>query len=374
MFFGTYNPAITPWRCLGHADKPLWWTTYYPDGNGGAPEWQVGTKRNAFIEALRIGNVGNPADGITIDVNYARGTYAQYLPVDPATGLLQDPITCGLLSAPTTQQAQADFRFGDHLVGLEMDWNRSAKYRFDIKEIMMLVSTGDFLKDWNTASHTTSLNGERVRKDTYKRPTPADYDFHRYTDNNNVMEKSFGLNHLVIENLVARNQSSSNNLRNEIINLDTKLMFKLEGFTDKNTIRLVTDSISQTSDRFVPEEDFNIALYQSPPLVSYEMSSVKVLFDGEAYQVIGRNNVDPYFTINPSRQNGRSIDVTVGSETVVKYPKGQAHHKNDYGTKLQDDKMYDFIAYDRHLKAQGFVLDNNSNMDTADKHLLFIAN
>ena len=28
--------------------------------------------------------------------------------------------------------------------------------------------------------------------------------------------------------------------------------------------------------------------------------------------------------------------------------------------------MYDsFIAYDRHLKAQGFVLDNNSNMDTS---------
>ena len=368
MFFGTYNPAITPWRCLGHADKPLWWTTYYPDGNGGAPEWQVGTKRNAFIEALRIGNVGNPADGITIDVNYARGTYAQYLPVDPATGLLQDPITCGLLSAPTTQQAQADFRFGDHLVGLEMDWNRSAKYRFDIKEIMMLVSTGDFLKDWNTASHTTSLNGERVRKDTYKRPTPADYDFHRYTDNNNVMEKSFGLNHLVIENLVARNQSSSNNLRNEIINLDTKLMFKLEGFTDKNTIRLVTDSISQTSDRFVPEEDFNIALYQSPPLVAYEMSSVKVLFDGEAYQVIGRNNVDPYFTINPSRQNGRSIDVTVGSETVVKYLEGTGTPTRiDYGTKFtRRQDVYDFfIAYDRHLKAQGFVLDNNSNMDTS---------
>ena len=98
-------------RCLGYVDKPTCGQHIIPDGNGGAPEWQVGTKRNAFIEALRIGNVGNRR-WYNPDVNYARGTYAQYLPVDPSYRTLQDPITCGLL-CPTTQQAQADFRFGD---------------------------------------------------------------------------------------------------------------------------------------------------------------------------------------------------------------------------------------------------------------------
>lgn len=373
-FFGTYEPAITPWRCLGHADKPTWWDTYYPSGANLA--WGLtDPKRIAFDEALRTGNTANPATGVSHNPEYARGQYVQYLPVDPATGLTIDPIAAGLATIPTPTNAAKAFAFGDHY-GIELDWRRSSRYRFDIFEIELLLTPGTILREWNTKAHTTSLAGERVRIDTLKRPTPKDLDIHRYVENS-VMTTSYGFNHLLSENLMSKNLNDFTQLKTDIERLDTKLMFKVEGFTDKNTVRLVTDSISQTSDRFVPEEDFDIALYQSPPLVNYDISAVTVTWDGDGYQVAGRNNVDPYFTIEPSLKTGNSIDVTVGNTTVTKYLKGDGSTQQiDYGYRfLKRSDVYDFfVSYNRYLEKQGWIMDRTSNFALGGENFIEFSN
>ena len=372
-FFGAYEPAITPWRCLGHADKPTWWDTYYPSSVNVA--WGLtDPKRVAYIEALRTGNTENPAVGVKYDPEYARGQYAQYLPVSTA-GLTTDPIDCGLATIPTPTQAAKAFTFGDHY-GLELDWRRSSRYRFDLVEIELLLTPGTILREWNTKAHTTSLAGERVRIDTLKRPKPKDLEIHRYTKDN-VMTTSYGINHLLSENLMSKNLNDFTKLKTDIERLDTKLMFKVEGFTDKNTVRLVTDSISQTSDRFVPEEDFDIALYQSPPLVNYDISAVTVTWDGEGYQVAGRNNVDPYFIIEPSLKTGSSVDVTVGNTTVTKYTKGDGSTQQiDYGTRfLKRSDVYDFfVSYNRYLEKQGWIMDRTSNFALGGENFVEFSN
>lgn len=372
-FFGAYEPAITPWRCLGHADKPSWWDTYYPSSANLA--WGTADpKRIAFIEALRTGNTANPATGVNYNPEYARGQYAQYLPVSTG-GLTIDPIDAGLATTPTPNNAAAAFTFGDHY-GLELDWRRSARYRFDLVEMEMLLTPGTILKEWNTKSHTLGLKGERIRIDTLKRPRPQDLEIHRHLVNS-TMTKSFGLNHLLSENLMSKNLNNFTDLKTKIENLDTKLMFKLEGFTDKNTVRLVTDSISQTSDRFVPEEDFDVTLYQSPPLVNFDMSSVTVTWDGTGYQVAGRNNIDPYFIIEPSLKTGRSVDITVGNTTVTKYLSGDGTTKQiDYGHRfLKRSDVYDFfVSYDRYLKKQGWVLDRTSNFSLGGENFIDFSN
>ena len=373
-FFGAYEPAITPWRCLGHADKPSWWDTYYPSSANLA--WALtDPKRIAYNEALRTGNTANPATGVSHNPEYARGQYVQYLPVDPATGLTIDPVAAGLATTPTPTNAAKAFTFGDHY-GLELDWRRSSRYRFDILEIELLLTPGTILREWNTKAHTTSLAGERVRIDTLKRPTPKDLDIHRYVENS-VMTTSYGFNHLLSENLMSKNLNDFTQLKTDIERLDTKLMFKLEGFTDKNTVRLVTDSISQTSDRFVPEEDFDIALYQSPPLVNYDISAVTVTWDGEGYQVAGRNNVDPYFIIEPSLKTGNSIDVTVGNTTVTKYLKGDGSTQQiDYGHRfLKRSDVYDFfVSYNRYLEKQGWIMDRTSNFALGGENFIEFSN
>lgn len=376
FFFGAYEPAVTPWRCLGHSNKPIWWDTYYPSSTNMA--WGLtDPKRIALIEAIRTGNTENPAVGVNYNPVFARPQYAQYLPVS-AGGLTIDPLACGLVtSAPTTKDAAENFQFGDHY-GLELDWRRTARYKFDLEELTMLLTPGTYMKDWESShAYTTSLKGERVRKDTLKRDKPKDLEFHRYVNTENVTEFHYGINHLIIEYLMNRNQKFSNKLKDKVRNLDTKLLFKLEGFTSKNTIRLITDSTSQTSDRFVPEEDFDVTLYQSPPLVDFTMSSVTVIFDGVGYQVVGKNNVDPYFIIEPSRRNGRSVDVTVGDTTVVKYLDGTGVDQQvPYGTRFvkRSDVFDFFVSYQRYLAKTGWILDRTSNFERSAEAFIQFSN
>jgi len=361
--FDTITPHLTPWHSLGYNIKPSWWDAHYPSPDVSG-SWGDAQKVSDFKEAMRVGNVAEPDTPYQIDLQYARGSASAEYPVTP-TGQLMDPYSAGLAADPGVNGAD-DFKFGD-MYGIEAEWQNTTEFRFAIYELRLILQPGTFLKDWNTNLYTTSINGERVLAKTMKRTTPADLLMHRQLDDTGNELQVSGINQILVEYLRSKNQDGTE-LATDIKTLEPALSFKLEGFTDARTVRLVTDGINSNNDRFVPEEDFEISLYLSPPLEEYTMSSISITWTGDAYEINGKDNVEAFFTVLPSDRNGKTTDIQFGSDTIVKFLSwSDTSQQVLYGTEYtRRSDVYDlFIAYGRWLTKIGFVFDNEKTFEDA---------
>jgi hypothetical protein len=133
-YFNTDRPHTHPWEMLGHNTKPTWWDANY--------SWTVPAERTALIEALTYGHYNDPSD------TYKR--YNRSLAISPSVynltvntlvtsaGVLNDPVTAGVVSAPTTTQASKDFVFGDW-GPTEAEWRRSSEYKIILFIALMRV-------------------------------------------------------------------------------------------------------------------------------------------------------------------------------------------------------------------------------------------
>ena len=126
-YFNTDRPHTHPWEMLGHRQKPSWWDTYYTwlsTANGGND-----AKRAALIEALKTGHWNSPAESDKrYDITYCYSAYdwtANTLVT--AAGVLNGPVTAGLVSTPTLTEKQKDFVYGDW-GPVEKRWRRSPEY------------------------------------------------------------------------------------------------------------------------------------------------------------------------------------------------------------------------------------------------------
>lgn len=363
FLYDTMTPHLTPWHVFGYTNKPDWWDQHYPspDVQG---SWNDAQKMLDFKENMRIGNIAEPDTPFQIDLQYARDAAANHYPVNPSGNLL-DPYSSGLAGDPGVKGAD-DYQFGD-MYGIEYEWSNTTEFKFAIYEMNLLLQPGTFFKDWNTNKYTTSLNGERVLAKTMKRTQPKDLELHRYTALGGTMTHVSGINHIVVEYLRSKNIDITD-LNTEIVTLLTDLMFKLEGFTDARTVRLVTDGINSNNDRFVPEEDFDISLYLSPPLEEYTMSSISVTWTGEAYEVNGKDNIEAFFTVLPSDRNGKTVDIDFGSTTITKFLSFNETSKQiPYGTEYarRADVFDLFVAYSRWLEKIGFVFEQGKKFEDA---------
>ena len=62
-------------------------------------------------------------------------------------------------------------------------------------------------------------------------------------------------------------------------NLNVQLAYKLGGFTDKDNLKILTDSVSPASlsgSQFIPEENFKILFRTSNPVDKFDYSGVLV--------------------------------------------------------------------------------------------------
>lgn len=123
-YFNTDRPHTHPWEMLGHNTKPTWWDTYY--------SWTDAFKRIALNTALRWGKVSDPSLTPVYDDNYTYSEYQWMVDTLVTTGgVLNDPVTAGIVTAPTPVNASKDFVFGDW-GPVEADWRASSEYKFSL--------------------------------------------------------------------------------------------------------------------------------------------------------------------------------------------------------------------------------------------------
>ena len=144
-------------------------------------------------------------------------------------------------------------------------------------------------------------------------------------------ERLAGYQPFIINHLVSKNLNAKTFYYDKMKNLSVQLAYKLGGFTDKDNIKILTDSVSPGStsgSKFIPDENYKILFRTSNPVESFYYSGVliekntDVSTDGSTilggYKVLGYSTTKPYFNFNYPMKTTTANPVSVAGSTVVK--------------------------------------------------------
>ena len=363
-FYDTDAPHIRPWEMFGHSEKPTDWEDTY----GAAPY----TSGNDVLWDALAAEPGR----------YGKSLIKTYLPVD-ASGNLLDPLAAGIVDNYDIPGRNNAWKFGDQAPA-ETSWRRSSAYPFTVIKTLALTKPARFFSNMFDPSRlSTNTAGNQIYSDTGVRQTLATAKYHLETETNlatGVVTRyqTAGYQPYVINYLVFRNLDPKVFYYDKMKNLSVQLAYKLGGFTDKDNIKILTDSVSPGStsgSKFIPDENFKILFRTSNPVNSFYYSGVliekntDISQDGSTvlggYKVLGYSTVKPYFnfTYPVKRTAAKALKVS-GSVEVKQYDTYQENVQTiPYGhvfDTIQD--VTDFLlGYGNWLESQGFKFNKFSN-------------
>ena len=371
LFYDTDRPHIAPWEMIGYSEKPSWWEDKYgpaPYTSGNTLLWT--DIENGFDDNLSSSNS-----------RFIRKKLSDYLPVDES-GALRSPVDIGLVSEYTYKGTTSRWKFGDHAPG-ETAWRRSAQYPFSVIKMLALTKPAKFFGNYLDNSRlikTVSDNLYNSETETIQTTKNVRYHLETKTDSTTGTKTRYntaGYQPFVVNYLVSQNLDPAVFFYNKMKNLNVQLGYKLGGFTDKDNLKILTDSISPGStagSQFIPEENYKILFRSSNPIETYDYSGVLVELnsatgiDGSTleggYKVIGYNTTKPYFNVFKPIKNGKKYNISSGTENVLAYQTfGNKITTVPYGTVFTSkQEVVDFLlGYGKYLESQGFVFDKFSN-------------
>jgi hypothetical protein len=363
-FYDTDAPHVRPWEMLGHSEKPSDWEATY----GTAPY----TSGNDVLWnriATEPGRYGKPE-------------IRTYLPVD-ASGNLLDPIAAGLIENFDIPGRQAAWKFGDQAPA-ETAWRRSSSYPFTVMKTLALTKPAKFFSNlFDPSRLATNTAGNQIYTLTGIRKSLATAKYHLETETDTatgvtIRYQTAGHQPFVVNYLISRNLDPKTFYYDKMKGLTVQLAYKLGGFTDKDNIKVLTDSVSPGStsgSKFIPDENYKILFRTSNPVESFDYSGIliekntDVSQDGSTllggYKVLGYSTTKPYFNFNypVKTTTNKSVSVT-GSQAVAQYNAYQEITQTiPYGhvfDTIQD--VADFLfGYGHWLEDQGFRFNKFSN-------------
>ena len=150
-YFGTYRPHTHPWEMLGHRVKPLWWDTYY--------SWTDPVKRTSLINSLLTGEVNEPNATIRVtDSRYAKTAYDwTNNTLVTTSGVLNGPVTAGVVSAPNSIEASKLFDFNDW-GPYEDGWRQTSAYKFALVECAMIFKPFRVFEQFFNLTNIATVN------------------------------------------------------------------------------------------------------------------------------------------------------------------------------------------------------------------------
>jgi len=363
-FYDTDAPHVRPWEMLGHSEKPSTWDATYgtaPYTSGNDVLW------NAI--ATEPGRYGKPS-------------IRDYLPVD-ASGNLLDPLAAGLVDNFDIPGRQNAWKFGDQAPA-ETTWRRSSAYPFTVIKALALTKPAKFFSNlFDPSRLTTNVAGNQINTETGIRNTLATAKYHLETETNTATGvttryQTAGYQPLVVNYLISRNLDSKTFYYDKMKNLSVQLSYKLGGFTDKDNIKILTDSVSpgsKSGSKFIPDENYKILFRTSNPVESFQYSGVliekntDISQDGSTilggYKVLGYSTTKQYFNFYYPVKTTTATAVSVqGSTAVEQYTAYQETTQTiPYGhvfDTIQD--VADFLfGYGHWLESQGFRFNKFSN-------------
>ncbi len=370
-FYDTDRPHTHPWEMLGYSQKPTWWEEHYgpgPYSSGNELLW------NDLAAGYDHGSHK------TIQ-RYIRPDLLNYLPTD-VNGNLKSPLAIGLVSQYEQRGVDASWKFGDQSP-VETSWRKSSQYPYSVMKLLALTRPAKFFGIFLDNSRlSTNLAGNVIDSDTRVAQTLRDAKYYLETVTNSTTGEitrymTAGYQPFVVNYLVKNNLDPAPHFYDKMKNLNVQLAYKLGGFTDKQNLKVLTDSVSPGStagSQYIPDENYKILFRSSNPVDTFDYSGVLVELnsavanDGSTleggYKIIGYNTIKPYFKIFEPLQNNNSYSLDVASASAVVYKDWSTKEKIvPYGTVLRDTQsIVNFlIGYGKYLESRGFVFDRFSN-------------
>ena len=379
-FYDTDSPHTRPWEMFGFSEKPSTWEDTY----GPAPYTSANDILWTAIET-KTGRYGKP------DIK-------KYLPVD-ASGNLLDPIATGLIDNFNFAGIDDHFKFGDQSPA-ETAWRRSSSYPYSAVKMLALSKPAKFFTIFFDNSRL-SLNvaNNLIDKDTGVRQTLAKAKYHLETSTNNATGvttrfQTAGYQPFVVNYLIFQNLDPITFFYNKMKNLTIQLAYKLGGFSDKDNLKILTDSISPGSSansKFIPDENFKVLFRTSNPINTYNYSGVLIEKNSEiskdgstligGYKVLGYSITKPFFNFYYPRKSVSGSRVEVAGQAVEKFENYQDNFQTiPYGYVFDTiQEVADFLfGYGKYLEEQGFSfnkytseLKTNLDFTNAVREFLF---
>jgi len=360
-FYDTDTPHTKPWQMLGISEKPTWWNERY----GVAPYTQGNT---VLWEDLRDGKIYSNATGTayTVDEKRKRPNLMNIIPVD-AQGNLRAPAEFLVQDAYETNVSDS-WAFSDGSPA-ETAWRRSSEYPYVLQILAASIKPakyGTLMFDTNMYENNAQYS-QILQKNKSYRPSIADYQMHGQSDGNNGIVRVEGYNQFISEH-VRFNGYSVEDTITRINNLKLNLCYGMAGFTDKQYLKIIAESVtpsSQSENIFIPDEDLNVYLKKSSPLERVVYSGVQIIQRADGYEIQGYDIENPFFKIVPSVVGTEPNRVVVGETTYFEYKDFENRIINiPYGTVIPNrQQVFDFlVSYQRYLQSRGFVFDGTTGV------------
>jgi len=364
-YLGSSTPHRTPWECLGHGSKPIWWDNVYSwkdTANGGDD-----IKRSNLINALIYGYSGNPQLGVGQRKDLIRTDITtQIQNLVSVSGELRNPVdaqffTTAQIDSLTEKDIRMDWKFND-ISYQEMAYRNTSDFVFDYAEASYTTFPIQFYSNFwvanNLQPRSNTLNDQSMYSNTLLREYQANQTLHNVSD---YHASVLGINQYCLEFLKFK-KINSTSLNIIYKNLDVASLIKLAGFSKKNLIKLKFDTLlNQDKSNFIPEEDYRLNLYKSNSVKSFFVSSIKIIKVSRGYKISGFNPILKEFIIQNSSPATDTLSVEVAPAIFIQEPKRFDNTTSivKYDTILNGiQEVYNFlIQYGKHLELQGVIAD-----------------
>lgn len=325
-FYDTDRPHTDPWEMIGYSIKPSWWEQVY----GPAPY----TRNNLILwEDLRDGVIREPGKIVQRIAKYQRSMLLDHIPVDEFGNLL-DPMSLGIVRDYIATAVEGEFAFGDH-APIESAWRRGSEYPFALLISLILTRPAQvFATCFDRIRQVRDTAGQIVYKtDTGNLRLNTENLIYPNTVRESTRSFTSGLINYIVEYAVSKSLDSVDDYKNDLESLQVKIASKLGGFTTKDKFKLVLDSRSPLNkgNVFVPEENYDIFLNTSSPVLSISYSGIIIEKETSGFVVKGYNQTVPEFKYFAPVETFSDPVINVGgiSESFVDwdidkfYPKGK---------------------------------------------------
>lgn len=347
-FYDTTNPDTAPWEMLGLTDQPTWWTARYgvtPYTSGNTLMWTE----------IANGFIWNNGDSYT-DSRYARPELLSVLPVDDSGNLVSPMIS--VIGNYNSQTFNRSWTTGDE-GPTESSYLRSSTWPFDLMKLMSTFLPAKF--------YNLFADRDRYAYDADTNQYLFNTSYHLRVDELEVYGSGTSKNSYINWVVDYINQSGTDG-HSDIIktfkNLDVRLTYRLSGFSDKQYLKFLIERSTPTSNTprlLIPDDSFQVMLYDDVPAEKINYSSVIVQKTSRGWTVFGNSVTSPYFDIAVATP-GPLERITVGTVSVQI---STTYKKNTsmlvaYGTEffsLQGVSEF-LVNYGRRLADQGIQSDN----------------
>jgi hypothetical protein len=303
-FYDTDRPHSHPWEMLGFSEQPDWWVATYgpaPYTNGNLILWQD----------LEAGRIAVTPAGPIINPVYARPGLSKIIPVDESGNLLS-PTDSGLASTPIvnpadpnriimlrSEQIAVNWRVGDY-APVETAWRRSSFWPFVCQVVLALTKPATYSAlMFDTSRIKKNLSSEYRYGDDeiFLNPSKVLL-FNDVSNGTRTLASGYGV--FIIETGTAKDINYLETLKEELSNLDYRLMVKLGGFASKDKLQAGIDAVDPSSPYpgvLIPSEDYKLFFSKSSPIASLGISGLIVQKTSKGWSVRGYDKYNPYFTI-----------------------------------------------------------------------------